>query len=284
MADLLSGTILRDAVKKQLSEKIVKLHKKPTLAIIQVGSRSDSNAYINQKKIFAEAIGAHIIHTQFKENVNEHDILQEIVKFNQDSNIHGILVQLPLPQHLMDAKEKIIDRVSPEKDVDGLSSLNTKYLFDGTQKGYLPATTRSIISILDHYKVEIKGKHCVVIGRSTLVGKPTALALLNRDATVTIAHKETKHLKDLTKQADILVVAIGDPLFIGEDFVTSDQVIIDVGINEVEGTRKLVGDVDFKNVEPRVNAITPVPGGVGPMTVASLFENLLDAFIIQEKI
>jgi methylenetetrahydrofolate dehydrogenase (NADP+)/methenyltetrahydrofolate cyclohydrolase len=190
------------------------------------------------------------------------------------------LLQIPIPAHL--SKQLIIDAITPEKDVDGLTSINAARLVEGNPL-FTPATARGIVEMLDAYKIEIAGKHIVVIGRSNLVGKPTALALLNRDATVTIAHLHTKQLETITKQADIVVVAIGDPEFITSKYVRKDQIVIDVGITvrEEGKTKKVVGDVAFQDVKDVVKGISPVPGGVGPMTVTALFQNLIDAVKFQ---
>ncbi len=286
---ILSGIEAREHIQNELTHTIASFTKKPTLVIIQVGDRSDSNTYINQKKSFAEKIGARVIHDQYSESVSQEEIIQKIDNYNADTTVHGIIVQIPLPAHL--DKEAIINAIHPAKDVDGLTTHNTKLLFDG-KKGIIPATSRGIISLLSYYKIEITGKHVVVIGRSSLVGKPTALALLNLDATVTVAHKHTQNLKSITKQADILIVAIGDPEFITQDYTHKDQIVIDVGINvknqdvkpENElSKRKVVGDV-AADVKMLVKAISPVPGGVGPMTVASLFQNLVESCVKIEKI
>lgn len=284
MAEILYGTILRDKVQADLKHTIASLTKKPALTIIQVGSRPDSNAYIHQKKLFGEAIGAQVVHTQFEESVSENDLIHVIEKANEDKNIHGIIVQLPLPAHI--SQETVITSINPHKDVDGLTAENTKLLFDGVPGGHIPATARGIVSILEHYNIPLRGKRVVVVGRSVLVGKPTALALLRKDATVTIAHKETQDLAALTRTAEVLVVAIGDPEFITKKYLSEGQVVIDVGIN-VNPTphekRKLVGDVQFEDAASLVAAITPVPGGVGPMTVASVFQNLMDAYTQLEQ-
>jgi methylenetetrahydrofolate dehydrogenase (NADP+)/methenyltetrahydrofolate cyclohydrolase len=292
MAMILDGKVARDTIREELKQKISKLRTKPTLVILQVGDRPDSSAYIKQKKAFASAIGAQIIHEQFAHDVVESVIIEKIEKYNADANAHGILLQIPIPEHLN--KEKLLNTILPEKDVDGLTAANTKLLFDGKKEGYIPATTLGVLSLIDYYKIPIDGKKIVMIGRSTLVGKPTAMALLNRDATVIIAHKHTKNLKEITKSADILVVAIGDPQFISKEYVNPDQTIIDIGINLISGEKleeeidmkpkqKMVGDVNFQEVEPIVKAISPVPGGVGPMTVASLFLNLFDAYTLQSS-
>jgi methylenetetrahydrofolate dehydrogenase (NADP+)/methenyltetrahydrofolate cyclohydrolase len=276
MADILDGKIPREEIRSQLAGFVTNAQDKPTLAIIQVGDRPDSTAYIEQKKKFADSIGAKVIHKRFPNEVGQEELVSAIQTFNADKDIHGILIQIPLPPHL--DKETLIDTVNPGKDVDGLTSANFKRLFEENMKaGFIPATAKGVVALLDFYKIEISKKKVVVVGRSSLVGKPTALALLNRDATVTIAHKETQNLAELTKTADILIVAIGDPEFITKDYVKEGQTVIDVGINP-DGTGRVVGDVKRSDIESIVGAISPVPGGVGPMTVASLFQNLIEAY------
>ncbi|MES2436639.1 MAG: bifunctional 5,10-methylenetetrahydrofolate dehydrogenase/5,10-methenyltetrahydrofolate cyclohydrolase [Patescibacteria group bacterium] len=278
MAHILNGKEVRDIIRNDLKEQVAHFATKPTLAIIQVGDRPDSNVYIRQKKLFAEAIGAKVIHNVFPETVTQEELVSTIELYNQDISVHGILLQLPFPQHLN--KEDLLEKIVAVKDVDGLTAANIKALFDETGRGHIAATARGIISLLDFAKIDLKGKNVVMIGRSSLVGKPTALACMHRDATVTIAHKHTQELEKITQNADIIIVAIGDPEFITQKYVRQGQIVIDVGINEIErdGKQKLVGDVKFEEVEKMVDIITPVPGGVGPMTVASLFQNLIDAY------
>ena len=284
MAKILDGRIVRDIIKRELSQKIASFKVPPTLVIIQVGEKEESNIYIKQKKIFGESVGAKVIHIEYPETVAEAVLIGEIKKLNEDKNIHGIILQLPLPKKLH--PEKIIENINPQKDVDGMTGFNLKLLMEGKNSGVMPATTRGIITLLDYYKVPIDGKTVVIVGRSALVGKPTALALLNRNATVIICHTYTKDLAGETCGADILVVAIGNPEMIDEKFVGEGQVVIDVGISRVEsvsGKIEVMGDVNLKDVEGKVEAISPVPGGVGPMTVVSLFQNLLDAYNMQTK-
>ena len=270
------------------------LRSPPKLIIIQVGDLAESNAYIRQKILFGQKIGAIVDHQKLPENISQKNLQTTISKLNTDPSVTGIIVQMPIPASL--DKDTIIDSITPQKDVDGLTSVNLKLLWENRSEGHIPATTKGILTLLDYYKIPIAAKKVVVVGRSFLVGKPTALAFLNRDATVTICHKETRNLKLETKNADILVVAVGKTNLITKDHVSADQVIVDVGINAINNrqttndkrlttkpeselsSRKLVGDVDFENVSKIVAAITPVPGGVGPMTVASLFENLLAAY------
>ena len=281
-AQILEGISLRDATIQRLSAKIKTLSVQPALTVIQIGSRTDSNAYIKAKKAFGEKIGARVLHEVLPEKVTTSEVVAQIKKHNADHSVHGIIVQLPLPTHL--DQHTIIDSIDPKKDVDGLTSTHTQELWEDGSEIVLPATTRGILSLLDCYQIPVEGKKVVIVGRSVLVGKPTALAFLNRNATVTICHRGTKNLEEETRRADILIVAIGRAHFITKDFVREGQVVIDVGINTVSdgrlqeevGKRKLVGDVDFESVSKIVSAISPVPGGVGAMTVASLFENLLD--------
>ena len=283
MTLILDGKKVRDSIADRLKKRVEALSVKPHLVIIQIGKNDESSTYIRQKNNFALRIGAVVTHHQLEESIEEGELLQKIAELNLDKKVHGILVQMPIPKTL--DKNKIIEAIEPGKDVDGLQSKNIKMLWENQSQGFLPATTRGILSILDFYNISVAGKHVVVVGRSTLVGKPTALALLNRNATVTLCHSKSENLSQITKSAVILIVAAGVPYFITKEFVHKDQVVVDVGINLIDGTkledelpeRKLVGDVDFENVKDSVSVISPVPGGVGPMTVASLFENLIEA-------
>lgn len=271
MVKILDGKIVRDEIVNVLSREIKRIKIKPHLVIIQVGSRADSDSYIKQKKIFGERIGAKVTHLKFKENIIEKKLLSVILKCNTDKKVSGIIVQLPLPKHLNSFV--VIEAISPNKDVDGLTSLNLKKLITNDESGFLPATPKGIISLLEYYKISLRGKKIVVVGRSPWLGKPLALLLMNNGATVTVCHSGTKNLATETKNTEILIVATGKPKLIGKKHVSKGQVVIDVGINKVGD--KLVGDVDFEAVKNIVKAITPVPGGVGPLTVASLFQNLV---------
>ena len=273
MSQILDGKALRDEILDDLKDRISKLDQKPELVIFQIGDVAESNTYIVQKIKFGEKIGAIVTHKKLPLDIAESELIREIQLANDDENVNGIIIQLPIPQSLN--KEKIIDSISPQKDVDGQTAISIKSLVVGSPT-FIPATTKGVITLLDANKIDPSGKHVVVVGRSTLVGKPTALALLNRDATVTIAHKKTQNLQAITKSADIIVVATGKPKLITKDYVSENQIIIDIGITVVDG--KLVGDVDFENVKDLVAAISPVPGGAGPMTVASLFQNHLEAY------
>lgn len=280
MTQILDGKTLNEKIAEELSNQITKLDPKPKLVIIQIGNLPESNAYIGRKIKFGQKIGATVDLQKFEEDVTQEDLVSKIKNLNSDPTVHGIIVQLPIAKHL--DKDEVIDTINPKKDVDGLTSVNLKHLWEGKSDGFVPATTKGVITLIDSYQIPIERQNVVVVGRSSLVGKPTALAFLMRDATVTICHKATKNLPAYTKTADIIVVATGKPNLIGKEHVTKGQIVIDVGINAVENEdsshRKLVGDVNFAEVSPIVEAITPVPGGVGPMTVASLFQNLLQAY------
>jgi len=320
---ILDGKKLNEKIAEKLKAEISRLRSKPKLVIIQVGDLAESNAYIGRKVKFGEKIDAVVDHQRFPNNVTKQKLITHISSLDTNPGVTGIIVQMPLPKHI--DKDEIIDSIDPAKDVDGLTSRNLKLLWEnktadyssnerresrslstlsskpkGSRQartintGFIPATTKGVISLLDEYKIPIVGKHVVVVGRSFLVGKPTFLAFLNRDATVTVCHRHTKDLAKHTKSADILIVAAGKPNLIGKEHVSKNQVVIDVGINAIEnepardasqsdaggdGPRhKLVGDVNFAEVSKIVKAISPVPGGAGPMTVASLFENLLEAY------
>lgn len=281
---ILDGKKVRDEIAETLKERVAGCGDKPKLVIIQIGENKESTAYIRQKKLFAEKIGAEVDHVQLPLDASTEDVLTRIQQANVDSSVHGTLLQLPVPERL--DVERVIEAIQPVKDVDGLCSVNVKLLWEGSAGGHMPATTRGILSLLDYYQIPIAGKRVVVVGRSFLVGRPTAIALLNRDATVTIAHSKTPNVPQIARGADILVTAAGKPHFIQREHVHENQVIIDVGITAITGKKlndevpeeTLAGDVDFDMVKGIVQALSPVPGGVGPMTVASLFQNLIDAY------
>ena len=281
---ILDGRIAREARMPELVARVKDLVRPPQLAIIQVGDRADTAAYIRAKTAFAGKIGAKVRHVHLAESVTERDVLEKIAALNADPDIHGIIVQMPLP--LTIDRDAIIEAVDPRKDVDGLTSFNVRRWLVGRDDAILPATARGVKELLAHYRIELFGKRVVVVGRSLLVGKPIAAYALNENATVTVVHSRTSDLAEETSRADVLIVAAGRPGLIGADHVQEGAVVIDVGINTVKGDkledevetagRKLVGDVDFEAMKGLVSAITPVPGGVGPMTVLGLYENLLD--------
>ncbi len=280
---ILDGKLVKESMSVEVRRRVRALGFTPTLAIVQIGNLDRSDTYVAAKQKFAESVGINTHLASFSEEVSGAEVLEEIEALNADPSVNGIIVQLPVPNKMN--TRALVDAISPEKDVDGLTAVNLKLLLENKSEGFVSATARGILALLDYYRMPIEGKQVVVVGRSTLVGKPTALSFLNRNATVTIAHSHTRNLQEVTRRADILVIAIGMARLIGKEHVSSGQIVLDVGINladgkpleEEVGLSKLVGDVDFEAVKGIVNAISPVPGGVGPMTVLSLFENLLDA-------
>ncbi len=276
--ELLDGKIVKKQILEELKQEVEKLERKPGLVVIQVGEDPASKVYVGQKEKMAAAIGINFEHLKLKENVTQEKIEREIKKRNKDDNVDGILVQMPLPKHL-DAK-KIQNLIDSSKDVDGLSDTNAGKLIHHVDC-LEPCTPKGIMEILDYYKIPVEGKNVVIVGRSDLVGKPLAAMMLNKNATVTVAHSKTNDLKSITKNADILVAAVGKKGIITEDMVKENAVIIDVGINRVDD--KLYGDVDFEGVKDKVSYITPVPGGVGQMTVASLGQNVIKAYQLRKK-
>lgn len=281
MALLLDGKKIKDEIaadmKLRIAAEIKKGRSKPVLAIIQIGDNKESAAYISNKKKFASMAGAEVRHVHLPADISEIDLAKEIENLNNDKDVHGVITQMPFPKHL--DKEKIIDYIAKEKDVDGLTSASIKGLWIGSKDTFMPATTRGVMTMLKYYGIDPAGKHVVVVGRSTLVGKPTAIALTNADATVTLCHSGTKNLEFHTLAADIIITATGRPRLITEYHVKPEHVIVDVGITiEDIPERRAVGDVDYDAVSRIVHALSPVPGGAGPMTVASLFQNLFDAY------
>ncbi len=279
---ILDGKKVSNFIAGKIKLELKKLGEKPKLVIIQIGNNERSDVYVKQKKIFGEKLGFEVELIQFNNNISEKSIISRIKSLNSKSNVNGIIIQLPLPENIN--LLNVIEVIGPEKDVDGLNSKNLRFLFESViskNNGFIPATTKGIISLLDFYKIPLEGKKVVVVGRSFLFGKPTALVLLNKNATVTICHSKTKNLKKEIKNSDIAVIAIGRPNFIKKSFVKKGQIIIDVGITKVGNN--IFGDVDFKSVSRIVSAITPVPGGVGPTTVVSLFENVLTAYKRQKN-
>jgi methylenetetrahydrofolate dehydrogenase (NADP+) / methenyltetrahydrofolate cyclohydrolase len=279
MALLLNGKVARDAYKEKLVERIRKLPQAPIMALIQVGDNRESNIYIVQKKKFALAIGAHVEHVHFPAETNPIAVKEKIEELNKRSDVHGIIVQLPLPAHF--DKQALIETISPTKDVDGLTNENQTLLDKGTPR-LIPATPRGVSILLEHYSISVRGKQAVVFGRSRLVGAPLASLLRTKGASVEVCHSQTPNSKEISKKADLVFVAIGKPEHIDSSYIKEGAVVVDIGINSIEGKldeevprRKLVGDVLFSDVEPHVSAISPVPGGVGPMTVLSLFDNLI---------
>ena len=250
-----------------------KTGKTPGLAVVLVGDDPASAVYVKNKNKTCKNIGFQSFEHILPENTSENKLLNLINELNNDDQVNGILVQLPLPSHI--SSKKILVSIDPQKDVDGFHLENVGRLVTGNAL-FKPCTPAGIIKLLDEYKIEIEGKNAVIIGRSNIVGKPVSFLLLERNATVTICHSRTKDLPSITRSADILIAAIGKPNFVSLDMVKNNAVVIDVGINRLDG--KLVGDVDFASVSKQASLITPVPGGVGPMTIAMLMENTLQAF------
>lgn len=272
MYQIIDGKKISAEIKDELKEKVTVLKaegKKVALAVIQVGNDAASSVYVGNKKKACAYIGIESLSYELEEQTTEEELLLLIDKLNNDDNVNGILVQLPLPEHI--DENKVIQAISPKKDVDGFHMQNVGALCVGGE-GYVSCTPLGIIELLKRSEIAIEGKHCVVLGRSNIVGKPMSLLLLRENATVTICHSRTQDIKSITKQADILVVAIGKPKYVDETFIKEGAVVIDVGIHRNEDN-KLCGDVDFDRVAPHTSAITPVPGGVGPMTIAMLMNN-----------
>ncbi len=273
MGQRIDGKVISQAVKDELKERVKSEGIDASLAVIQVGTDPASTVYVGNKKKACEYIGIRSLAFELPEETSEEELLELVRELNEREDVDGILVQLPLPAHM--DEDKVIRTIDPKKDVDGFHPQSVGALSIG-QPGFVSCTPAGIIQLLKRSGVEIEGKECVIVGRSNIVGKPMALLMLRENATVTICHSRTKHLKEVTKRADILIVAIGKPRFITKEYVKEGAVVIDVGIHRNENG-KLCGDVDFEDVEPITSAITPVPGGVGPMTIAMLMNNCVEA-------
>ncbi len=269
---IIDGRLISSKLKEEYREKISKLEHKPFLAMIRIGDDPASEIYVRNKGKLCGELGIPFSDIHLKSEITQEELLEQIDELNSNDEITGILVESPIPSHLN--IQEVFDRILPRKDVDGLNSLNLGNLASN-HPTFIPATPFGIMTLLKEYKVPIDGKRCVVVGRSNLVGRPMALCLLNANGTVTVCHSRTKNLGEITKQADILVVAIGKPQFIKADMIKDGAVVIDVGINRIPDSKKIVGDVDFENAKDKCEYITPVPGGVGPMTIISLIENLI---------
>ena len=276
MAQLIDGKKISQEIKDELRQTVAELKaqgKEGALAVIQVGSDPASSVYVRNKKRACEYIGIRSESYELPEQTSEDELLALIDRLNRDPKINGILCQLPVPAHM--DEDKIIRAIDPAKDVDGFHAQNVGALVIG-QQGFISCTPAGIIQLLKRSGVETAGKNCVIIGRSNIVGKPMALLMLRENATVTVCHSKTKNLPEICRRADILIVAIGRPKMITAEYVKEGAVVIDVGIHRQEDG-KLCGDVDFTQVEPIAGAITPVPGGVGPMTIAMLMNNCVEA-------
>ncbi len=275
MYQIIDGKRISQEIKDELKERIASMKAQGVercLAVIQVGNDPASSTYVNNKKKACEYIGIKSLAYELPETAKEEELLELIGQLNGREDVNGILVQLPLPEHI--DEDKILLAIDPGKDVDGFHPVNVGNLSIG-RPGYVSCTPAGVIQLLKRSGIEIAGKECVVLGRSNIVGKPMAMLLLRENGTVTVCHSRTRNLQDITRRADILVAAVGKPKFITADYVKEGAVVIDVGIHRNENNR-LCGDVDFDSVAPRTLAITPVPGGVGPMTIAMLMKNCVE--------
>lgn len=274
---IIYGSELALRYKAEIKEKVENYKREgkriPKLGVILVGDNPASVSYVRGKKKASDDTGMAFELKELKDTISQDELIAEIEKWNQDESIDGILVQLPLPKGINE--KEVIEHIDHRKDVDGLTSYNAGKLFLG-EEGFVPCTPLGVMAILKEMNVDLEGKNAVVIGRSSLVGLPVSKLLLNKHATVTICHSRTQNLKEIASRADVLVVAIGKPRFINHEYVKEGAFVIDVGVNRVDG--KLSGDVDFDDVKDRVSMITPVPKGVGPMTIAMLMNNVLKAY------
>ncbi len=276
MYKIIDGKMISTQIKDECRERVAKYKEEGVeicLAVIQVGNDPASSVYVNNKKKACEYIGIRSLSYELPEETTQEELIELIQKLNADSTVNGILVQLPVPKHI--DENVIISTISPKKDVDGFHTQSVGALCIGTP-GFVSCTPAGIVELLKRSDVDITGKECVVIGRSNIVGKPMSILMLRENATVTIAHSRTKDLKEVCKRADILIVAIGKPEMITSEYIKEGAVVIDVGIHRRENN-KLCGDVLFDDVAPHCSAITPVPGGVGPMTIAMLMKNCVDS-------
>ena len=278
MSKIIDGKKLRNEILEELKKEVKHYMIKPCLAVIQIGDDPASNTYINAKAKACDEIGIYFKHIKFTEETKEIEVINKILELNNDEYVHGILLQLPLPEGFN--ADKLINYIARNKDVDGLTDINLGKLFNN-KPCLISCTPQGIMKLLENESIDLEGKNVTIVGRSNLVGKPLIGLMLNKNATVTICHSKTENLSKHTKNADILVVAVGKKHFIKENMVKEDAVVIDVGINKEDG--KLYGDVDFDKVKTKAKKITPVPGGVGPMTVAMLMSNVITAYQKQQK-
>lgn len=271
---LIDGKKVAEKCKKNIEERIKKLNKMPGFAVIRIGEDEASKIYVRLKHKMSEELGINFTEYHLDEDVTQEELISLIKKLNADDKVDGILLQSPIPYHLNILEA--FQTIAPEKDVDGFSPINVGKLVQ-RQECFAACTPTGVMTMLKEYNISIEGKHAVVIGRSNIVGRPMAELLLNANATVTICHSKTQNLADIVKTADILVVAIGKPKFITADMIKEGAVVVDVGINRMPDSKKIVGDVDFENVKEKCSYITPVPGGVGPMTIMTLMDNVVTA-------
>lgn len=277
---IIDGKMIAEKCRNDLKDKICKMNEKPNLSVIRIGEDAASIIYVRLKHKMCEELGIDFTEYHLDSNTKQEELLELINKLNNDEKVNGILLQSPIPYHLniLEAFKSI----SPEKDVDGFNPINLGKLVQG-QECFTASTPLGVMKLLSEYNINVTGKHAVVIGRSNIVGRPMAELLLNANATVTICHSHTKDLSDITKTADLLVVAVGKPKFITADMIKEGAIVIDVGINRILDSKKIVGDVDFDEVKDKCEYITPVPGGVGPMTIVTLMANVIKAYEKQKK-
>ena|ERR1700733_8023858 len=288
---ILDGKKVAAAMQADIHKAINRLKgRPPCLAVILVGNHPPSHIYVKKKNKACAEVGIHSVKRELTDDISQKDLFAEIDQLNERPDVDGILVQLPLPKQIHPSA--VCFRIDPHKDVDGFHPINMGKLLIGETDGFIPCTPLGVKLLLEHYDIDIRGKHVVVVGRSNIVGKPMAALLMQRgkvgNATVTLTHRYTKHLADICRLADVLVVAVGKPLFITEHMVKEGTIVIDVGINKVAGetidtSSRVVGDVDFEHVKHKCSYITPVPGGIGPMTIASLLSNTLESYRKREK-
>ncbi len=276
MCEIIDGKLLAKKIRKELKEEVNTLKKdgiNPKLAVIMVGNNPASSVYVRNKSKACEKVGIEFEEFLFDENETEEKLLETIEKLNNDDSIHGILLQSPLPKHIN--INKAFNSISPKKDVDGFHPVNVGKLSIG-EDSFISCTPYGIVKMFEEYNIETEGKNAVILGRSNIVGKPMIQCMLNKNATVTVCHSKTKNIEEITRKADIIIAAIGKPKFVKENMVKDGAVIIDVGINRMDDG-SICGDVDFENVSKKASYITPVPGGVGPMTIAMLLNNVVKA-------
>lgn len=282
---IINGKRCADNILSSLTEKVKHIQNRynltPTLAIILIGQNPSSIIYVQNKIKAAGKIGIKTIKIELPEDIESSELFNKIHQLNNDPNISGIIIQLPIPKYL--DKETILASIVPEKDVDGFNPINVGYLHSNIDHGFIPCTALGCLTLIKKCEPDLSGKHAVIVGRSNIVGKPLSALLLNADCTVTICHSKTKNLSKITRIADIVVIAVGNPLFFTKDYFNNNAIVIDVGISRLFNN-KIVGDVDFENVRDKVKIITPVPGGVGPMTVAFLLVNTFKAMINQHQL
>lgn len=282
MLELIDGKELSKKIRKKLKKEVLELKEKgvnPKLAVIMVGNDPGSTVYVRNKSKACEKVGIEFEEFLFGEDTTEEKLLEVINKLNKDNTINGILLQSPVPNHI--DINKAFRTISPDKDVDGFNPINVGNLTIG-EDAFISCTPYGIVKMFEEYNIELEGKNAVILGRSNIVGKPMIQCMLNKNSTVTVCHSKTRNIKEITRNADVLISAIGRPKFVTEDMVKEGAVVIDVGINRLDDG-SIVGDVDFENVKEKTSYITPVPGGVGPMTIAMLLNNVVKATKIQMK-